>query len=187
MDDGCRDELISKILWLRRTAALANTQAALIAMENCPGSQGLARKLQTSGHTVKIIPAQFVRPYVKSNKNGMVDAAANAEAAIWPTMRFVQIRQPEQSGRQALHRMRSIHEPAYRTHRLTDPMRGFLLEFGIAVRQGVGVFRLDIPRVPQRRAERTTAIHAHTAADLKNDFGLLDVRIEELHRTGFFP
>ena len=49
-------------------------------MESCPGSQWLARKLQASGHTVKIIPAQFVKPYVKSNKKDMVDAAAIAEA-----------------------------------------------------------------------------------------------------------
>jgi hypothetical protein len=70
-------------------------------MESCPGSQWLARKLQASGHTVKIIPAQFVKPYVKSNKNDMVDAAAIAEAVTRPTMRFVQVRQPEQCARQA--------------------------------------------------------------------------------------
>jgi transposase len=62
--------------------------AALVGMESCPGSQWLARKLQAPGHTVRIIPAQFVKPYVKSNKNDMVDAAAIAEAVTRPTMRL---------------------------------------------------------------------------------------------------
>lgn len=84
----------------------ANTATAIIGMESCTGSQWLARKLQAMGHTVKIIPAQFVKRYFKSNKNEMVDAAAIAEAVTRPTMRFVQIRQPEQSARRALHRVR---------------------------------------------------------------------------------
>jgi transposase len=62
----------------------------------------LARKLQASDHTVKIILVQFVKPYVKLNKNDMVDVAAIAEAVTRPSMQFVQIRQPEQSARQAL-------------------------------------------------------------------------------------
>ena len=77
----------------------ANTPAALIGMEICPGSQWLARKLQASGHTVKIILAQFVKPYVKSNKNDMVDASAIAEAVTRPMMRFTQISQSMQSAR----------------------------------------------------------------------------------------
>ena len=56
-----------------------NAAAALIGMEACPGSQWLARKLQALGHTVRIIPAQFVKPYVKSNKNDTIDAEAIAE------------------------------------------------------------------------------------------------------------
>jgi len=58
----------------------ANAPAALIGMEACPGSHWLARKLTSFGHTVRIIPAQFVKPFVKSNKNDAIDAAAIAEA-----------------------------------------------------------------------------------------------------------
>jgi len=54
----------------------SNTSRAMIGMEACPGSQWLARKLQALGHTVKIVPAQFVKPYVKSNKNDAIDAEA---------------------------------------------------------------------------------------------------------------
>src|SRR5690606_36259308 len=61
----------------------------LVGMEACPGSQWLARRISALGHTVRIIPAQFVKPYVKSNKNDIIDAAAIAEAATRPTMRFV--------------------------------------------------------------------------------------------------
>ena len=61
---------------------------ALIGVESCPGSQWLARKLMALGHQVRIIPAQFVKPYVKSNKNDIIDAEAIAEAVTRPTMRF---------------------------------------------------------------------------------------------------
>jgi transposase len=144
LDSIGKPMLHSKFKRDRLLAHFANTPAALIGMESCPGSQWLARKLQASGHTVKIIPAQFVKPYVKSNKNDMVDAAAIAEAVTRPTMRFTQIRQPEQSARHALHRVRDRYM-SQRTG-LINQMRGFLLELGIAIRQGTGVFRLDIPR-----------------------------------------
>ena len=64
----------------------------LSAWKPVPGSQWFARKLQAMGHTVRIIPAQFVKPYVKSNKNDTIDAAAIAEAVTRPTMRFVEVK-----------------------------------------------------------------------------------------------
>jgi transposase len=145
LDSSGRPVLRSKFRSDRLLVHFADTPSALIGMERCPGSQWLARKLQTFGHTVKIIPAQFVKPYVKSNKNDMVDAAAIAEAVTRPAMRFVQVRQPEQSARQALHRVRDRYM-SQRTG-LINQIRGFLLEFGVPIRQGVGVFRIDLPRV----------------------------------------
>ncbi len=62
------------------TAVLRSCGTVLIGMESCPGSQWLARKLMALGHQVRIIPAQFVKPYVKSNKNDIIDAEAIAEA-----------------------------------------------------------------------------------------------------------
>ncbi|MBV6889387.1 transposase [Xanthomonas campestris pv. spermacoces] len=87
----------------RRKALLqffSNAPVAIVAMEACPGSQWLARKLTGYGHTTRIVPAQFVKPYVKSNKNDAVDAEAIAEAATRPTMRFVASKRPDQTGRQ---------------------------------------------------------------------------------------
>ena len=86
----------------------ANVPSALIGMEACPGSQWLARKLSALGHDVRILPAQFVKPYVKSNKNDTIDAEAIAEAVQRPTMRFVQIRTCAQIDMQALHRVFAI-------------------------------------------------------------------------------
>jgi transposase len=79
---------------------------SLVGMEACPGSQWLARKLTALGHTVRIVPAKFVKPYVKSNKSDIIDAEAIAEAVSRPTMRFVEIRSPDQVDLQALHRVR---------------------------------------------------------------------------------
>jgi transposase len=78
----------------------------IVGIEACPGSQWLARKLQAIGHTVRIMPAKFVKAYVKSNKNDRIDAEAIAEAVSRPTMRFVEVRTPEQVDLQALHRVR---------------------------------------------------------------------------------
>ena len=77
----------------------------LVGMEACPGSQWLARRLVAMGHDARIIPARFVKPYVKSNKTDTVDAAAIAKAVTRPTMRFVEVRMPEQVNLQALHRI----------------------------------------------------------------------------------
>jgi transposase len=84
----------------------AASPAVLIGMEACPGSQWLARKLIEIGHDARIIPAKFVKPYVKSNKTDIVDAEAIAEAVTRPTMRFVQVRTATQVDMQALHRIR---------------------------------------------------------------------------------
>ncbi len=122
-----------------------NVPVAVIAMEACPGSQWLARKLQTYGHTVRIVPAQFVKPYVKSNKNDSVDAEAIAEAATRPTMRFVAVKRVDQVDVQALHRARDMM--VYQRTALISQMRGLLLEYGIALRGGAGAFKLDLPGV----------------------------------------
>ncbi|WP_227538607.1 IS110 family transposase [Tritonibacter mobilis] len=95
---------------LRRDTILqffARADSTLVGIEACPGSQWLARKLRELGHDVRIIPAQFVKPYVKSHKNNIVDAEAITEAATRPTVRFVRIKEAHQVDLQMLHRVRS--------------------------------------------------------------------------------
>ena len=145
LDSTGKPTLHSKFRRDRLLAHFANTPAALIGMESCPGSQWLARKLQASGHSVKIIPAQFVKPYVKSNKSDIIDAEAIAEAATRPSMRFVEIKSETQVDIQALHRVRD-HKVSART-RLVCQMRAFCLEYGVPIHQGIGKFRADFPRV----------------------------------------
>ena len=84
----------------------ANMQTSLIGMEACSGAHFLGRALRKQGHDVKLIPAQFVKPFVKSNKNDFIDAEAIAEAVDRQNMRFVPIKPDDQLDLQALHRVR---------------------------------------------------------------------------------
>jgi transposase len=81
-------------------------EPAIVGMEACPGSQWLARKLQVMGHTLRIVPAQFVKPYIKSNKSDSIDAAPIAEAVTRPSMRLVEVKNVERVELQALHHIR---------------------------------------------------------------------------------
>jgi transposase len=84
----------------------ANMQTSLIGMEACSGAHFLGRALRAQGHDVKLIPAQFVKPFVKSNKNDFLDAEAIAEAVDRQNMRFVPIKTDDQLDLQAMHRVR---------------------------------------------------------------------------------
>ena len=93
----------SRLQLLRLTA---NRQVQLIGMEACGGSHFLGRALREQGHEVRLIPAQYVKPYVKTNKSDYIDAEAIAEAVGRPTMRFVPIKTDDQLDLQSLHRVR---------------------------------------------------------------------------------
>src|SRR3954467_10677992 len=114
--------------------ATANLPVCLIAMEASCGAHHIGRMLAAQGHDVRLIPAQFVRPFVKSNKNDYIDAEATAEAAQRPTMRFVPIKTEDQLDMQAYHRTRD-RLVARRTG-VINQLRAFLLERGIVIRQG---------------------------------------------------
>jgi transposase len=158
----------------------ANAAPALIGMEACPGSQWLARKLQALGHTVRIIPAQFVKPYLKSNKNDTLDAEAIAEAVTRPTMRFVQIKRVDQVDTQALHRVRDRLVSA-RT-RLICQMRAFCLEYGIPIRQGAGVFKVDLPRVLGDETNELSAAMRRLLTELWEEFREVEARVARITR-----
>jgi transposase len=87
-------------------ARLANTPPCLIGMEACVGAHHLGRQLKGYGHDARLMPARYVRPYSKGQKNDFRDAEAIAEAVLRPTMKFVAIKTVEQLDLQALHRMR---------------------------------------------------------------------------------
>lgn len=174
--------VIQKAKFRRETVLLFFERAdpAVVGMEACPGSQWFARKLQAMGHTVRIIPAQFVKPYVKSNKNDTIDAAAIAEAVTRPTMRFVEVKTPEQVDLQALHRIRD--QMVTSRTRLICQMRAFCLEYGVAIHQGVGKFKVSLPRVLLDEDNDLTPTMRRLLANLFDDLAHIEQRIAEVTR-----
>lgn len=118
---------------------MANMPACRIGMEACCGAHHIGRHLVAQGHHVHLIPAQFVRPFVKSNKNDYLDAEAIAEAVQRPTMRFVPIKTTEQLDLQALHRIRE--RLVSRRTSVINQIRAFLLERGVVMRTGRAYLR----------------------------------------------
>ena len=110
-------------------AYTANLPSSLIGLEACAGSHCLGSVLREQGHQVRLIPAQFVKPYRKSNKNDFIDAEAIGEAVTKENMRFVPIKTQEQLDVQAMHRVRD--RLVQRRTALINEIRGFLLERGI--------------------------------------------------------
>lgn len=120
-----------------------NLPVCVVAMESCPGSQYWGRLFHKAGHTARVIPAQFVKPFLKSNKNDFNDALAIAEAAGRPNMRCVPLKSPEQLELQATHRVRErliVERTA-----TVNQMRALLLENGIALPVGRKVFAKHLP------------------------------------------
>ncbi|HAN3643553.1 TPA: IS110 family transposase [Escherichia coli] len=118
---------------------LATCPPSVVVMEACAGAHFMARCISDFGHETKLISPQFVRPFVKSNKNDFVDAEAICEAASRPSMRFVQPRTETQQAMRALHRVReSLIRDKVKT---TNQIHGFLLEFGISLPIGDAVIK----------------------------------------------
>ena len=153
--------------------------SALVGMEACPGSQWLARRLAAMGHDARIIPARFVKPYVKSNKTDTVDAAAIAEAVTRPTMRFVEVRTPEQVDLQALHRIRD-RLVGQRTA-LMNQARAFCLEYGLAMRVGAGGFHADIQKHLANKENDLTSSMRVLLGELLDDLGHTEGRIKAVN------
>jgi transposase len=126
-------------------AYTANLPASLIGLEACAGSHFVGTALREQGHQVRLIPAQFVKPYRKSNKNDFIDAEAIAEAVAKQNMRFVQIKTQEQLDWQAMHRVRD--RLVQRRTALINEIRGFLLERGITFPAQPIHLRKNLPMV----------------------------------------
>jgi transposase len=130
----------------------SNLRECLIGMEACGGSHFLGRALREQGHDVRLMPAQYVKPYVKTNKNDYIDAEAIAEAVTRPTMRFVPIKTDDQLDLQSLHRVRERW--VVRRTAVINQIRGLLLERGITIRKGRLHLEASLPRI----LEDTTAV-----------------------------
>lgn len=149
----------------------------VIAMEACGGSHYWARIFEALGYEVRIIAAQFVKPFVKSNKNDRIDAEAICEAASRPQMRFVAMRSEEQQDIQNIHRIRE-RLVCNRTA-LANEIRGLLLEYGITMAKGIKQIRSQLHSVLETHRERHSTLWHKTFMDLYREFSELDSRIEE--------
>jgi transposase len=157
-------------------ARLANLPPCLIGMEACTGAHHLSRKLQALGHDARL--AKYVRPYCKRDKNDYRDAEAIAEAVQRPTMKFVATKTADQLDLQALHRVRE-RLVSQRTG-IINQIRAFLLERGIAVRQGLRFLRAEFPDILAKRTDVLSPRMLRIVEDLSGDWRRLDERIEGL-------
>jgi transposase len=168
-------------------AFFANLPPCLIGMEACASAHHWARKLETLGHTVKLMAPQFVKPYVKTNKNDAADAEAICEAVARPTMRFVPVKNGEQQAVLALHRARQGFVKA-RTAQ-ANQIRGLLAEFGIVIPQGIGHIAKRLPEIledgenelPGAFRQLLDRLGDHLK-ELDRQVGELEVQIQSWHR-----
>ena len=123
----------------------ANLPSSLIGLEACAGAHFLGAMLRKQGHQVRLFPAQFVKPYRKSNKSDFIDAEAIAEAVTKQNMRFAQLKTQEQLDWQAMHRVRD--RLVQRRTALINEIRGFLLERGITFAAQPIHLRKNLPTV----------------------------------------
>lgn len=155
---------------------LARLEPALVVMEACGGANYWAREIQALGHEVKLIAPQYVKPYVKGNKNDYNDAEAIAEAAQRANMRFVPIKSVEQQDIQNLHRQRERIKKA-RTA-LVNQVRGLLAEYGIVINKGVAAVRKGLPDILEDAENGLTMRSRELFADLLEELRLLDERLK---------
>jgi transposase len=153
---------------------LANLPPCLIGME----AHHLSRKLRMLGHDARLMPAKYVRPYSKGQKNDFRDAEAIAEAVQRPTMKFVATKTAEQLDLQALHRVRE-RLVSQRTG-IINQIRAFLLERGVAVRQGLRFLRAELPRILATPCDVLSPRMVRVIEDLVGDWRRLDERIDGL-------
>lgn len=159
---------------------MATLPPSLIVMEACGGANYWARAFQALGHEVKLIAPQYVKPFVKGNKNDYNDAEAIAEAAQRPQMRFVPLKSLAQQDVQNVHRQRERLDKA-RTA-LANQIRGLLGEYGIVVAKGVAVLRRELPVVLEEADNGLTLPARELVAEQLEELRALDERHQRCER-----
>src|SRR5712692_8639062 len=175
-----RGAIVLRQKWSRAQVEvrLANLPACLVGMEACVGAHHLSRKLKALGHDARLMPAKYVRPYSKGQKNDFRDEEAIAEAVQRPTMKFVATKTADQLDLQARHRVRA-RLVSQRTG-IIHQIRAFLLERGVAVRQGLRFLRAELPGILATRTDVLSPRMVHIIEGLADDWHRLDERIEAL-------
>lgn len=162
---------------MRRDSVLklaAGMRVCVMAMEACCGAHHLGRQLREQGHDVRLMSPEYVRPYVKAQKNDERDAEAIAEAATRPTMRFVDLKSDEQLDMQSLHRARDRLVGERTT--LINQLRAILLERGIVIAKGRRNLELRLDQLLNGELVISHRIRA-LIEDMRNEWRALDARI----------
>jgi transposase len=164
---------------------ISNLPPCTIAMEACGSSHHFGRKFTKMGHTVKLIAPQYVKPFVKTQKNDRNDAEAIVEASVRPSMNFVTVKTVEQQDVQLLHRVRS-RLVGSRTA-LMNEMRGTLAEYGVVIPVGISNLKKAIPEIlEQTNNELTNSLRSLVEVlsselrELETRIDLLDVRVKDV-------
>jgi transposase len=158
----------------------ANLKPCLVAMEACGGAQYWAREIRAFGHEVKLIAPQYVKPYVKGNKNDYNDAEAIAEAAQRPNMRFVPPKSVEQQDIQNFHRQRERLKKE-RTA-LVNQTRGLLAEYGVVIPKGVAALRRALPLILEDAENALSGLSRELFAESLEDLRGLEERLTHCER-----
>lgn len=161
-------------------AFVANLPPCLIGLEACGGAHYWVRELTKLGHAVRMIAPQFVKPYVKSNKNDAVDAEAICEAVQRPSMRFVPSKSIEQQDMQSLHRIRS--QLVARRTAQTNQVRGLLLEYGLIIPIGINHVRKVLPSILEDADNALSGLFRELLNELYEELVHLDKRIQTLEQ-----
>lgn len=156
---------------------MMNLPPCLVGMEACGGAHYWARLLRSWGHQVKLIAPQFVKPFVKSNKNDAIDAEAICEAIQRPNMRFVAIKNTEQQDVLAIHRMRSL-VVSQRTA-LVNQIRGLLQEFGMVIPKGRQHVNQYLPRILEDAENGLSGLFREALHGLYRDLSHFDQRVAD--------
>lgn len=155
---------------------ISNLSPCTIVMEACGGANYWCRKFKTMGHEAKLISPQFVKPFVKTNKNDQNDSEAICEAASRPSMRYVSPKNVEQEDIQAVHRVRNrlVQE---RTA-LVNQIRGLLAEYGIVIPQGINKIRKALPEILEDAENELSHSGRRIFSDLYEEIDEKDKRIK---------
>lgn len=158
---------------------LSQLPPCVVVMEACGGAHDWARKIQALGHEVRLIPARYVKAFVKGNKTDRNDAEAICEAAQRPNMRFVPIKSEEQQGAMAQQSLRALL--VKQRTALMNHIRGHLAEFGLTAPKGMSALRKLL-------AQRELLSHApstlqHWAMQAQAAWQALDEQIQQLSRA----
>uniref|UniRef100_UPI00313BB0F6 IS110 family transposase n=1 Tax=Rickettsia endosymbiont of Urophora cardui TaxID=3066265 RepID=UPI00313BB0F6 len=178
VDKNGKTVLKKKLMRDQVLTFMANLPQCLVGMEACGGSSYWAREITKLGHEVKLMAPQFVKPYVKTNKNDQADAEAICEAVTRPNMRFVAIKTIEQQEILSIHRVRE--RLVKNRTALANEIRGLLHEFGFIVPQGINKVITKLIEILD--AGKLSQLSYQTFSELKEEFLDNNRKIKEIEK-----